>query len=35
MSKTKENLLAAFTGESVARNKYIYYHCCLIKLEER
>ena len=25
MSKTKENLLAAFTGESTARNRYIYY----------
>ena len=25
MSKTEENLLAAFTGESRARNKYIYY----------
>lgn len=25
MSKTKENLLTAFTGESVARNKYIYF----------
>jgi rubrerythrin len=25
MSKTKENLLAAFTGESTARNRYSYY----------
>ena len=25
MSKTEENLLQAFTGESVARNRYIYY----------
>ena len=25
MSKTKENLLTAFTGESTARNRYSYY----------
>ena len=25
MSKTKENLLEAFTGESMARNRYTYY----------
>jgi rubrerythrin len=25
MSKTKENLMAAFTGESMARNKYAYF----------
>ena len=25
MSKTKENLMTAFTGESMARNKYAYY----------
>ena len=25
MSKTKENLKAAFAGESQARNKYTYY----------
>lgn len=25
MSKTKENLLEAFTGESIARNRYTYY----------
>ena len=26
-SKTEENLLAAFAGESEARNKYTYYAC--------
>ncbi len=25
MSKTKDNLLEAFTGESMARNRYTYY----------
>ena len=25
MSKTQENLLKAFTGESIARNKYSFY----------